>query len=551
MKKALCLLLACVVLLGAGAVPASAQAAYGDVPAGSWCTDVIEDAARFGLMEGVGGGDFGYGRSINRAEFVTILCRMFSWELPEPASPSFSDVAVTYWAYPYVEAALAHGVLEKTEAFRPLDPILRGEMAVMLVRALGYGSLAQRAERFSLPFTDVTENRGYIAVAYDIGMTSGTSAATFSPSATAKREECAAMLVRVYRKLQSRTEWLHGFYAFSSWPQHALTREMDAGSAGWSRLSYDASAGVSLLTSNAGGNEWSIPDSYESLTGYLDEGGTPLHLNVYMAGRSTLDAVLLSPENRAAAIDAILHELSRPYAAIGKNPYAGVTLDFEGLKGSDLKAGYNAFLIALSDRLKSLDKRLYVAVQPATEGEYFDGFDYRTIGETADKVILMAHDYAARDFTGFEGTAYYKTAAPTPISDVYYSLRAVTDPATGVADSSKLALAVSFANTAWEIQDGKLLKPSPFNPSAATVYARLRQPDTQLGWSEEYQNPWAVYTTESGQTYFLWYEDARSVEAKHRLTRLVGSTGGSAWRLGESQAYGDAGLNFDAWAALR
>jgi spore germination protein YaaH len=45
-----------------------------------------------------------------------------------------------------------------------------------------------------------------------------------------------------------------------------------------------------------------------------------------------------------------------------------VTLDFEGLKGADLKAGYNAFLIALSGRLKSLHKRLYVAVQPATEG---------------------------------------------------------------------------------------------------------------------------------------------------------------------------------------
>ncbi len=114
--------------------------------------------------------------------------------------------------------------------------------------------------------------------------------------------------------------------------QHAQTLR-GRRSAGGSRRSYDASAGVSLHTSKAGGNDWSVPASYESLTAYLDEGGTPLHLNVYMTGRSTLDAVLLNAENRAAAIDAILHELSRPYAAIGKNPDAGVTLDFEGATG--------------------------------------------------------------------------------------------------------------------------------------------------------------------------------------------------------------------------
>jgi hypothetical protein len=66
----------------------------------------------------------------------------------------------------------------------------------------------------------------------------------------------------------------------------------------------------------------------------------------------------------------------------------------------------------------------------------------------------MAHDYAARDLSGFEGTAYYKTAAPDALSDVYYSLRAVTDPATGVADRGKLALAVSFANTAGRFGTG-------------------------------------------------------------------------------------------------
>jgi spore germination protein YaaH len=192
---------------------------------------------------------------------------------------------------------------------------------------------------------------------------------------------------------------------------------MDAVSAGWSRLSMDAAHGVFLHTTSSGGNEWCIPASYEDITGYLEEGGTPLHLDVYLDGGSS-GAVLLSEENRAAAVSAILAELEHSYDAIGKNPYVGVTLDFEGFKGTALKEGYNAFLTELSLSLKAEGKSLYVTVQPATAGEYYDGYDYRTIGELADKVILMAHDYNATNLSGFEGTSYYKTAALTPIADV-------------------------------------------------------------------------------------------------------------------------------------
>jgi chaperone protein DnaJ len=551
MKKTLGLLLAGFFLLGAALpLPAEASAPFSDVPAASWASDVIDDAVQGGLMEGVGGGAFGYGQSVTRAQFVTVLCRMFGWELQKPQTPTYTDVTAGSWAYPYVETALINGVLDAGAAFRPDDPILRREMAVMLVRALGYAGLAKAAGNESLPFTDVSRDQGYIKVAYDIGMTSGTSATTFEPEATARREEAAAMLVRVHNKLQSGTDWLHGFYAFSSWPQHELTRQMDAVSAGWSRLSLDADKGILLNTTSSGGNEWCIPSSYEDITAYLEEGGTPLHLDVYLDGGSAGE-ILLSEENRAAAVAAILAETTRSYDAIGKNPYAGVTLDFEGLWGAALKEGYNAFLRTLSSALKADGKSLYVAVQPATAGEYYDGYDYRTIGELADKVILMAHDYNATDLSGFEGTSYYKTAALTPIADVYYSLQALTDPVTGVADREKLALAVSFTGMAWEIRDGLLVSPTPVYPSIATIYSRLKQADTVLGWSEEYQNPWATYNTESGQSYFLWYEDARSAAAKLRLARLFGINGVSVWRLGNIPAYDDTGLYYNAWEALQ
>ena len=115
----------------------------------------------------------GVSLEIDRGEFVAVLCRMFGWDAASPGAPSFSDCPASHWAYSYVETALAHGVMDAGGAFRPEDYISREEMAVMLVRALGYGTLAQSLSGLELPFDDVTDNRGYVAIAYDIGMITG------------------------------------------------------------------------------------------------------------------------------------------------------------------------------------------------------------------------------------------------------------------------------------------------------------------------------------------------------------------------------------------
>lgn len=532
--------------------PAFAAAGFSDVPDNSWAAETIARAAELKLMEGRGNGLFGYGESVKRAEFVTVLCRMFGWETAYPAAPSFSDVPSGSWYYAYIETALENDVLDKSGRFRPEEAITREEMAVMLVRALGYKTLAAAAERTAeLPFTDVTSSRGYICVAYDIGMINGRGGGIFAPGDTAKREEMAAMLVRVYEKLIGGTEWLHGFYAFSSYSQRYVTQDMDAVSVGWSRMCCDES-GVWLNTGTKNGNEWCIPSSYESIVNYLDANDTRMYLDVYMdntAGEAS--ALLTSAENRTAAVSAIIQELTRTYSAVGRNPYSGVTIDFEGLYGSDMRGGFTQFLTQLRLELDKLGKGLFVTVQPAAENGYFDGYDFRAVGELADKVILMAHDYNATDLTGFVGSEYYKTTALTPLSAVYISLRAATDAGTGVADRSKLCLALSFSSLAWQIKDGRLINAAPVRPTVATIHKRLMQSDTVLGWSETYKNPYAVYTTESGDQYFLWYENGRSVDEKLTLARLFGITGVSVWRIGEIPDHTDAGIDYNAWEIVK
>ena len=418
---------------------------YTDIPAGNWSESAVNAAREFGLMEGAGNGIFGYGKTITKAEFITIIVRMFGWQLISPNTPSIASVTKDKWYYTYIETALKNNVIENVETFKPKDLITREEMAVMLVRGLGYNTLAQSVATYGNPFTDIVDNVGYITIASDIGMTTGVSPTLFAPKKTARREEAAAMLVRVYEKYISKMEWVHGFYAFSSYSQKELTKNMDAVSVGWSRMSYTAEKGAFLRTTSTGGNEWNVPSSYMDIISFFKSNSTKTHLSVYM-NTDVCSVILLDSMKRTQAVNSIINELTINYNAIGYNPYSGITIDFEGMKGVELKEGFNSFLTELSVALKSLDKTLYVTVHPATaDGIFYDAYDYRTIGKLADKVILMAHDYNETTMPeNLLGSTYYKNTPVTPFAEVYYAFKAITDINTGVEDKSKIALAISF-----------------------------------------------------------------------------------------------------------
>ncbi len=539
---------------------AAAESSYTDIPADDWSVGAVNAARDYGLMQGAGDGTFGFGSTITKAEFITVLDRMFGWEPVSPDIPAFSDVAKGEWYYQNIETALAHNVIDSTGTFNPGAPITREEMAVMLVRALGYNTLAQSAASFGNPFTDVTSNAGYITIASDIGMTKGTTPTTFSPALTAKREEAAAMLVRVYEKYIGKTDWVHGFYAISSYSQKELTQDMDAVSVGWSRMCYSSDKGAYLNTTSADGNEYNIPEGYDLITSYLKENNTKTHLSVYMdtstnvqtAGGNTdlCSAILLDGAQRTLAVNAIVNELTVNYDAIGYNPYGGVTIDFEGMKGEALKAGFNAFLTELSAALKPLGKTLYVTVQPATsDGYYYNAYDFRAIGTLADKVILMAHDFNETTMPdNLLGSEYYKNTAVTPFASVYYALKAITDENTGVEDISKIALAVSFSSIGWDLMRRETGQYGIGRPVPATYTPVEGGRHGVIPRSTAIRISLIRRRTEN---IFLWYEDERSVSDKLQLARFFGINGVSLWRLGTIPGYTDDGLYYNVMESIK
>lgn len=212
-------------LLTATALAANASG-YSDVPDGHWAAQSVRRCTQLGLLQGVGGGKFGRGQEMTRAAYAAALCRLMGWQMLSPAKGSFDDNQNTAkWYYSAVETAAAHDAFPgHSRLCRPTDAITREEMAAMTVRALGYGVLAgiladadtqpaqSGASGFAgltahigknCPFADCTTNRGYIALAYRMGIMTGVNSHNFDPKATATREQAAAVLLRAYDRLHA------------------------------------------------------------------------------------------------------------------------------------------------------------------------------------------------------------------------------------------------------------------------------------------------------------------------------------------------------------
>ncbi len=197
-------LLLSALLLLAPVCAADGEAGFADVPETHWAYESVRTAAQKGLINGLSTKTFGLGQSVTRAQYCAMLCRLMDWKTVTPDKPTFTDNRdKTTWYYSAVETAYANGALLKLgSTCAPNDALPREEMAAMTVRALGYAQLAGTVQN-DCPFSDVTTNRGYVALAYHMGFMGGVSERSFSPKTASTREQAAAVLLRVYDRLHA------------------------------------------------------------------------------------------------------------------------------------------------------------------------------------------------------------------------------------------------------------------------------------------------------------------------------------------------------------
>ena len=524
------------------AVPAQAAEPFTDVPADHWAVSAIEELRTLGFSDGIGDGQFGLGQTITRAQFAAFIAKVegYSGDAPQAYTDNTDANA---WYYSALNAMAAHQVTAAQGAFRPNDPITRAEMTEMMVGALGFYDLGNQLNSVACPFSDVTERKGFITLANDLGLAGGVSDTSFAPNATATREQAAAMLVRLYHSNEQQLDELFGFYAISSASQSSFLSQLDGAGFGWARLTLQDGHAL-LNTTAASQNEYYIPAGFTQPINHIRSTGGNALLSVYADDTNgLLSQILANPQLRAEAVQQMAAAVSSTGREQQTVSFDGIVVDFEALRAGQ-KANYTAFLQELRSALGY--KPLYVAVHPVLNGSaYYDGYDYAAIGQLADRVILMAYDYDAISLTETEMAQGYTKTPLSPLNQVYTAVQACLN---GGISADKLLLGLSMDTAQWKLQNGAVIHNKPYHPSYDAVQARLAT-GCQVIYPNYSYNPYAVYTDTSDNTQnILWFENQQSIAAKAELARLLGLKGVSIWRLGTIPTDNSTGLNI--WGAL-
>ena len=478
LKRWLAVCLLCALTASAAAVPAAAASTgFRDVPAGHWAASEIRRAVDAGLVQGVSATEFGLGRPMTRAAFVVVLCRFFGWEMQTPSQGSFADNRdPAAWYYSAVETACANGaVVRQAENFRPNDPITREEMAVMLVRALGYTALAGLDQGLECPFNDVTTNQGYLTMAYYLGISRGTGDGVFNPDSTATREQAVVMLVRVYDRWKN-----------AGAPERIGVTTFSEQATDFRNCSVVAVGGPRLTA---------VGDSLSSLP------AAETAAAVREAVRSSGARVLLGVTGSQTGLQAKPAVIAGAIAAEAAE-YDGVLLDVSKLPENRQKA-YTAMAEALRKELG--DKLLYVAVEAPDSSGTRCGYDYATLSALADRLILRVGRYETQ-------TGGFPTMPQEPLEEVYYALASLST----TADLSKCSLWLTTTGLGREGSRGSL---SYY--SAERLAELLADPLTEQYYSARYADAYLTHTEMDKQTV-VWYHDSRAAEARARLGAFFG-----------------------------
>ena len=197
MKKARILgILLAVCLVCSLFVPTAAAATkFTDVPSGAYYADAVDWAVEKSITTGTSQTAFSPKKSCTRAEMVTFLYRLAGSHSVNMTN-RFTDVARSAYYYDAVLWAATMGVTSGTTAstFSPTGTVTRAQAVTMLYRYAGSPPVNGTAS-----FSDVPANAYYkdaVIWAKETGVVLGTTATTFSPKDPCTRAQIVTILYR-------------------------------------------------------------------------------------------------------------------------------------------------------------------------------------------------------------------------------------------------------------------------------------------------------------------------------------------------------------------
>ena len=173
------------------------QKGFNDVKPGDYFYDAVNWAVEKGITTGTSATTFSPNASCTRAQIVTFLWRASGSPEPKTASNPFTDVAANAYYCKAVLWAVENGITTGTSAttFSPDAPCTRAQGVTFLWRANG-----SKAASAAASFTDVASDAYYapaVAWAAEQNVTGGVGNGLFSPNTTCTRAQIVSMLYRL------------------------------------------------------------------------------------------------------------------------------------------------------------------------------------------------------------------------------------------------------------------------------------------------------------------------------------------------------------------
>lgn len=248
-----------------------------------------------------------------------------------------------------------------------------------------------------------------------------------------------------------------------------------------------------------------------------DENVVPMmsitNFTVTELGENLAHVILDSPEIQEALLTNIINIMK-------EKGYRGLNIDFENVLPEDREL-YNQFLQRAVDRLHAEGYFVSTALAPKVSadqpGLLYEAHDYEAHGRIADFVVLMTYEWG------------WRKGPPRAISPLN-EIKRVLDYAVTVIPREKIFFGFQLYARDWIIPHVQGQEAETFSMQEAI--RRAAKYSTVIQYDPIAQSPFYRYKDEQGIMHEVWFEDARSAQAKFDTVKDYGLGGISYWALG-------------------
>lgn len=206
---------------------------------------------------------------------------------------------------------------------------------------------------------------------------------------------------------------------------------------------------------------------------------------------------------------------------IEEKGYKGLDVDFEYIGGGN-RLGYNEFLrkakLALNPKGYTLSTAVAPKINDTQVGILYEGHDYPAHGETVNFIHIMTYEW------GWVGGP---PRAVAPINEV----EKVMNYAVQRIPKNKIMMGIPLYGYDWTLPfvEGQS-RARTISPQEAIAIADRE--GVSIEYDEVSQSPYFRYTDDEGRNHEVWFEDARSIQAKFDLVKKLDIRGLYYWVLG-------------------